>query len=77
MISPVSILIVYLIGMVTASALIKFLDVKGIDEFRGLDNEPNLSKIAIMVFIWPIVAAIIISFILWAWLWDMILPARK
>ena len=77
MISPVSILIVYLIGMVTVSALIKFLDVKGSVEFRGWDNEPNLSKIAIIVFLWPIVAVILISLVLWAWLWDMILPARK
>lgn len=77
MISPVSILIVYLIGMVTVSALIKFLDVKGSVEFRGWDNEPNLSKIAIMVFLWPIIAVILISLVLWVWLWDMILPARK
>lgn len=77
MMSPVSILIVYLIGMVTVSALIKFLDVKGSDEFRGWDNEPDLSKIAFIVFLWPIVAVIFISLVLWAWLWDMILPARK
>ena len=77
MISPVSILIVYLIGMVTVSALIKLLDVKGSVEFRGWDNEPNLSKIAIIVFLWPIVAVILISLVLWAWMWDMILPARK
>ena len=76
MISPVSILIVYLIGMVLSSALIKFLDVKGSIEFRGWDNEPNLSKIAIIVFLWPIIAVIFISLILWAWLWDMILPKK-
>ncbi|WIW36292.1 hypothetical protein [Escherichia phage pEC-N1203-2Af.1] len=63
--------------MVIVSALIKFLDVKGSVEFRGWNNEPNLSKIAIMVFLWPIVAVILISLVLWAWLWDMILPARK
>lgn len=77
MISPVSILIVYLTGMVIVSALIKILDVKGSDEFREWNNEPNLSKIAIIVFLWPIVAVILISLVLWAWLWDMILPARE
>ena len=76
MISPVSVLIVYLIGMVVVSALVRYLDVKGSIEFRGWDNEPNLSKIAIIVFLWPIIAVIFISLILWAWLWDIILPKK-
>ena len=76
MISPVSVLIVYLIGMVIVSALVRYFDVKGSIEFRGWDNEPNLSKIAIIVFLWPIIAVIFISLILWAWLWDMILPKK-
>ena len=76
MISPVSVLIVYLIGMVIVSALVRYLDVKGSIEFRGWDNEPNLSKIAIIVFLWPIIAVIFISLILWAWLWDIILPKK-
>ena len=76
MISPVSVLIIYLIGMVIVSALVRYLDVKGSIEFRGWDNEPNLSKIAIIVFLWPIIAVIFISLILWAWLWDMILPKK-
>ncbi|QZI80601.1 hypothetical protein PQC55_gp105 [Escherichia phage vB_EcoP-CHD5UKE1] len=63
--------------MVIVSALIKFLDVKGSVEFRGWSNEPNLSKIAIIVFLWPIIAVIFISLVLWAGLWDIILPARK
>lgn len=77
MISPVSVLIVYLIGMVIVSALVRYLDVKGSIEFRGWDNEPNLSKIAIIVFLWPIIAVMLIALILWAWLWGIILPARK
>lgn len=76
MISPVSILIVYLIGMVLVSALIRYLDVKGGDVFRDWDNEPNLSKIAIMVFLWPVVAVIFVSLVLWAWLWNTILPKK-
>lgn len=75
--SLVSVLIVYLIGMVLSSALIKFLDVKGIDFFRDFDNEPNLKKIAIMVFLWPIVAVMFISLCLWAGLWDFILPKKE
>ena len=77
MISPVSILITYLTGMVMVSALIKFLDVKGSVEFRGWNNEPNLSKIAIIVFLWPIVAMVFISLVLWAALWDFILPNKN
>lgn len=76
MISPVSVLIVYLIGMVVVSALVRYLDVKGSIEFRGWDNEPNLSKIAIIVFLWPIITVIFISLILWVWLWDIILPKK-
>lgn len=77
MISPVSILITYLTGMVMVSALIKFLDVKGSVEFREWNNEPNLSKIAIIVFLWPIVAVVFISLVLWAALWDFILPNKN
>lgn len=75
--SLVSVLIIYLIGMVLSSALIKFLDVKGSVEFREWNNEPNLSKIAIMVFLWPIVAVMFISLCLWAGLWDFILPKKE
>ncbi|AVZ45183.1 hypothetical protein PQC40_gp100 [Escherichia phage EP335] len=75
--SLVSVLIVYLIGMVLSSALIKILDVKGSVEFRGWGNEPNLSKIAIMVFLWPIVAVMFISLCLWAGLWGFILPKKE
>lgn len=77
MISPVSVLIIYLIGMVVVSALIRYLDVKGSTEFRGWDNEPDLSKIAIIVFLWPIVSVILIALILWAGLWDFILPKKE
>lgn len=76
MISPVSVLIVYLIGIVLTSALIKFLDVKGSVEFRGWGNEPNLSKIAIMVFLWPVIAVMFIALVIWSALWDFILPNK-
>lgn len=75
--SLASILIVYLIGMVLSSALIKVLDVKGSDFFRDFDNEPNLQKIAIMVFLWPIIAVMFISLCLWAGLWGFILPKKE
>lgn len=75
--SLASILIVYLIGMVLSSALIKVLDVKGSDSFRGWDNKPNLQKIAIMVFLWPIVVVMFIALVTWTALWDFILPKKE
>lgn len=77
MISLVSVLIAYLIGSVLSGILIKIIDVKGSQCFRGWDGEPDLGKIAAMVFLWPIIAVLFIALVAWSALWDFILPNKK
>ncbi|QPL11145.1 hypothetical protein ES17_100 [Escherichia phage ES17] len=77
MISLVSMLITYLIGMVLSGVLIKVIDVKGDECFRNWRGEADLAKIAAMVFLWPIIAVLFISLAVWAALWDFILPNKK
>lgn len=77
MMSPVSVLIVYLIGVVLSGVFVKVIDIKDDQIFRHWSGYPNLGKIAIVLFLWPIIVALLIIIGLWTLLWELILPVKK
>ena len=77
MISPVSLLVVYLIGVVLSGVFVKIVDIKDDQVFRHWNGYPNLGKIAIVLFLWPIIVALLIIIGLWTLLWSFILPKKK
>lgn len=82
--SLVSLLVIYVVGVVIALGVVIILDRRGSHYFRNWDDSPDVGTASHVTILWPLWVVFIVVFVfwdalvyLWTKFWNAILPAKK